>query len=49
MGRQLDAAIKLAPTRPHPGLMGHEAASLTIGPLAALVERVRDAITKVVG
>lgn len=44
MGRQLDAAVKVAPTRPHPGLMGHEMTVLTVGPIAALIDRVRDAI-----
>ncbi|MGN6722006.1 MAG: hemerythrin domain-containing protein [Marmoricola sp.] len=44
MGRQLDAAMTVAPTRPHPGVTGHETAVLALGPLAALVDRTRDAI-----
>ena len=46
MGRKVQAAAKIAPTRPHPSVAGHEKVSLAVGPIAALVDRTRDAIAK---
>lgn len=48
MGRKLEAAAKVAPTRPHPSVAGHEKTTMVVGPLAALVDRTLDAIAKAV-
>ncbi|HZU73431.1 MAG TPA: hemerythrin domain-containing protein [Acidimicrobiales bacterium] len=44
MGRVLDMAKKTAPTHPHPNVPGTATANLLAGPLAAVVDRTRDAI-----
>jgi len=44
MGRRLRAAERLAPTHPHPSVAGSTGAQLAVGPFAALVDRVKDAL-----
>lgn len=44
MGRLLEMAKKTAPTRPHPHVPGSATANLVAGPMAAIVDRTRDAI-----
>ncbi|MBI4899946.1 MAG: hemerythrin domain-containing protein [Actinobacteria bacterium] len=44
MGSRLKAAESVAPTRPHPSTAGSTAAQWTIGPIASLIDRTRDAI-----
>jgi hemerythrin superfamily protein len=46
MGRQLKAAESLAPTHPHPSTAGSPVAQWAVGPIASLVDRTRDAISK---
>jgi hemerythrin superfamily protein len=46
MGKQILAAEKIAPTHPHPSAAGSTAAQYTVGPFASLVDRTRDAISK---
>ncbi|MFJ6797338.1 hemerythrin domain-containing protein [Streptomyces sp. NPDC091268] len=43
MAKAVKAAEKLAPTHPHPGVES-ASANLAVGPLAAVVDRARDAI-----
>ncbi len=43
MKRAAELAERLAPTRPHPGVES-KAANLIAGPLASMIDRVRDAI-----
>ncbi|MGI5350555.1 hemerythrin domain-containing protein [Streptomyces sp. CA-250714] len=45
MGRRLQAVERAAPTRPHPSTAGSTAAQWTLGPFAALLDRVRDTVT----
>lgn len=44
MGRRVRAAERLAPTRPHPTLAGSPDRLRSVGPLASLIDRVRDAV-----
>jgi hemerythrin superfamily protein len=44
MGRVLEMAKKTAPTHPHPNVPGTATANLMVGPLAAVIDRTRDAI-----
>ncbi|HJQ07811.1 MAG TPA: hemerythrin domain-containing protein [Nocardioides sp.] len=46
MGRLLLATEELAPTRPHPTTAGHTVATVLTLPLAAIVDRTKDAISK---
>ncbi|MFG7946456.1 hemerythrin domain-containing protein [Streptomyces cacaoi] len=46
MGRRLLRVEKAAPTHPHPGAAGSTAAQWTVGPFAALVDRVKDTIDR---
>lgn len=46
MGRVLEMAKKTAPTHPHPNVPGTATANLVAGPIAAIVDRTRDAIRK---
>ncbi|PAZ16768.1 hemerythrin [Streptomyces sp. SA15] len=48
MATALRAAEAMAPTHPHPGTES-AAKNLTLGPLAALVDRTRDAVRKAMG
>ncbi|MDJ1137979.1 hemerythrin domain-containing protein [Streptomyces iconiensis] len=44
MGKRLLAVEKAAPTHPHPATAGSPPAQWTLGPFAALADRVRDAV-----
>jgi hemerythrin superfamily protein len=44
MGAAYEAAKKLAPTHPHPSTPNTPMANLLVGPLAAVVDRTRDAV-----
>ncbi|MBC2876871.1 MULTISPECIES: hemerythrin domain-containing protein [Streptomyces] len=44
MGTMLRAAEKVAPTHPHPVAAGSTAAQWSVGPIASLVDRTKDAI-----
>jgi hemerythrin superfamily protein len=46
LGARLLAVEKLAPTHPHPMAAGSPTAQLLTGPFAAMVDRVRDAISR---
>ena len=46
MGRQLVAAERIAPTHPHPSTAGSPMAQWTVGPIASVIDRVKDAIRK---
>ncbi|MGV9255200.1 hemerythrin domain-containing protein [Streptomyces sp. NPDC003697] len=46
MAKAVKAAEAMAPTRPHPGVES-AAANVTVGPVAALVDRTRDTVQKV--
>ncbi|GAB3866913.1 hemerythrin domain-containing protein [Nocardioides maradonensis] len=46
MGRMLLATEDLAPTRPHPRTAGHTIATVLTLPLAAIVDRTKDAISQ---
>ncbi|MET7733894.1 hemerythrin domain-containing protein [Streptomyces sp. NPDC005402] len=48
MAKAVKAAEAMAPTRPHPGVESG-AANVALGPVAALVDRTRDAIRKAGG
>ncbi|MFH9062829.1 hemerythrin domain-containing protein [Streptomyces coeruleorubidus] len=48
MASALKAAEAMAPTRPHPGTES-AAKNLMLGPLAAVVDRTRDAVRKAMG
>ena len=45
MGSRLKAAESVAPTRPHPTTAGSTVAQRTVGPIASLIDRTRDAIS----
>lgn len=46
LGRMITAAEKIAPTRPHPAVAGSAAATVLTLPIASIVDRTRDAISK---
>ncbi|MEV6548573.1 hemerythrin domain-containing protein [Streptomyces sp. NPDC051597] len=48
MAKAVKAAEALAPTRPHPGVESR-AANLALGPVAALMDRTKDAVRKAMG
>ncbi|WP_372351680.1 hemerythrin domain-containing protein [Streptomyces sp. KL116D] len=48
LGRAVKAAEALAPTRPHPGT-DTAPKNIAVGPVAAVVDRTRDAVRKVMG
>lgn len=48
MAKAVKAAEAMAPTRPHPGVES-AAANVTLGPVAALLDRTRDAVRKAMG
>ncbi|MBT2529976.1 hemerythrin domain-containing protein [Streptomyces sp. ISL-99] len=48
MAKAIKAAEAMAPTRPHPGVES-AAANLALGPVAALMDRTRDAVRKAMG
>lgn len=43
LGAAMDLAMKAAPTRPHPNVPSDALGNLAAGPMAAVVDRVRDA------
>jgi hemerythrin-like domain-containing protein len=45
IGAKLEAAKKIAPTRPHPDTPGNEAVQKTMGVAAATMDHVRDAVS----
>jgi hemerythrin superfamily protein len=45
MGTKLKAAAMLGPTHPHPSVAGNRPAQMLTGPFAAMIDRVRDAIS----
>ena len=45
-GNAFRAAKRLAPSRPHPRSPNSAGANMAIGPVAALVDRARDAVTR---
>jgi hemerythrin superfamily protein len=45
LGRKVEAAKKVAPTRPHPTAPDHPPFNKLLGPGTGLVDRVRDALT----
>ncbi|MEU7283416.1 hemerythrin domain-containing protein [Streptomyces sp. NPDC045431] len=48
MARGVKAAEAMAPTRPHPGVES-AAANIAVGPVAALMDRTKDAVRKAMG
>ncbi|WP_133915407.1 hemerythrin domain-containing protein [Streptomyces sp. NBC_00582] len=48
MAKAVKAAEAMAPTRPHPGVESG-AANVTLGPVAALMDRTKDAVRKAMG
>ncbi|MEV0695947.1 hemerythrin domain-containing protein [Streptomyces sp. NPDC050388] len=48
MARAIKAAEAMAPTRPHPGVES-AAKNVALGPVAALMDRTRDAVRKAMG
>jgi hemerythrin superfamily protein len=48
MAKAVKAAEAMAPTRPHPGVES-AAANVALGPVAALMDRTRDAVRKAMG
>ncbi|MET9776787.1 hemerythrin domain-containing protein [Streptomyces sp. NPDC006367] len=48
MARAVKAAEAMAPTRPHPGVESG-AANMALGPVAALMDRTKDAVRKAMG
>ncbi|MBV7694262.1 hemerythrin domain-containing protein [Streptomyces sp. TRM70350] len=48
MAKAVKAAEAMAPTRPHPGVES-AAANVAVGPVAALMDRTRDAVRKAMG
>jgi hemerythrin superfamily protein len=45
LGSRVEAFKKVAPTRPHPSVPNEPGARMAIGPVAALIDRMRDAIS----
>lgn len=45
LGRKVEAAKKIAPTRPHPGSPHSELFHMTVGPGVGMVDRLRDALS----
>lgn len=45
LGRKVEAAKKIAPTRPHPGSPHSELFHMTLGPGVGMVDRLRDALS----
>jgi hemerythrin superfamily protein len=45
MGEDVERVKKIAPTRPHPEVPHERGARLAVGPVAALFDRLRDAVT----
>lgn len=47
-GKAFQAVKKFAPTRPHPSTPNSAIANMAVGPIAALVDRARDAVSRAV-
>jgi hemerythrin superfamily protein len=45
MGSRVEAFKKVAPTRPHPSVPNEPGPRMAVGPVASLMDRMRDAIT----
>lgn len=45
LGDRIRRAEAIAPTHPHPSTSGRPVAQMTVGPFAAIVDRVKDALT----
>jgi hemerythrin-like domain-containing protein len=45
MGSRVEAFKKVAPTRPHPSVPNEPGARTALGPVASLMDRMRDAVT----
>jgi hemerythrin superfamily protein len=45
MGRKVEAVKKTAPTRPHPSAPDQPPGNKALGPMAGLVDRIRDSLT----
>ncbi|MBB1042085.1 hemerythrin domain-containing protein, partial [Dietzia sp. Cai40] len=45
LGRKVEAAKVIAPTRPHPGSPHSELFHMTLGPGVGMVDRLRDALS----
>jgi hypothetical protein len=45
MVRRLRTAEKLVPAHPHPVTAGSPTAQWTVGPVASIIDRVRDAVS----
>jgi hemerythrin-like domain-containing protein len=45
MGKRVEAFKKVAPTRPHPSVPNEPGPRLAVGPIASLIDRMRDAIS----
>jgi len=45
MGSRVEAFKKVAPTRPHPSVPNEALPRMAVGPVASLIDRMRDAIT----
>jgi hypothetical protein len=45
LGSRIKAAESIAPTHPHPSTSGKPAAQMTVGPVASIIDRVRDALS----
>lgn len=45
LGRKVEAAKQIAPTRPHPGSPHSELFHMTVGPGVGMVDRLRDALS----
>ncbi|MEV5169960.1 hypothetical protein AB0L10_02455 [Streptomyces flaveolus] len=48
MAQAVKAAEAIAPTRPHPGVQS-ATANVALGPVAALMDRTKDAVRKAMG
>ena len=46
MATKVDAAKKVAPTRPHPAAPNNQLFHKLVGPGVGMVDRLRDALTK---
>jgi hemerythrin-like domain-containing protein len=45
LGTRVEAFKKVAPTRPHPSVPNEPGARMAVGPVASLIDRMRDAVT----
>jgi hemerythrin superfamily protein len=45
MARKVEVVKKIAPTRPHPSTPNQPGIRMTVGPIASLIDHIRDAVT----